>query len=81
MTKKNIAKTMPMRVLEERNIPYEPHQQSSKQYTAEGVAEDLGVPVAQVVKAMIIQRSDPQRGGGERSNPWEVPGATPVCWW
>jgi Cys-tRNA(Pro)/Cys-tRNA(Cys) deacylase len=69
MTKKNIAKTMPMRVLEERNIPYEPHQQSSKQYTAEGVAEDLGVPVAQVVKAMIVQRSDPQRGGGERSNP------------
>jgi len=62
MTKKNIAKTMPMRVLEEKRISYEPHQQSSKQYTAEGVAEDLGVPVAQVVKAMIVQRSDSQRG-------------------
>ena len=68
MTKKNIAKTMPMRVLEERNIPYEPHQQSSKQYTAEGVAEDLGVPVAQVVKAMIVQRSATPRG--ERDSPF-----------
>jgi len=51
------AKTMPMRVLDEKGIPYEVHQQSSKQYTAEGVAEDLGVPVAQVVKAMLVQRS------------------------
>ena len=57
MTKKSIAKTMPMRVLEEKGIPYEPHQQSSKQNTAEGAAADLGVPVAQVVKAMIVQRA------------------------
>ncbi len=47
-----------MRVLEEQEIPYEPLRQAHKQHTAEGVAEDLGVPVAQVVKAMIIQRSD-----------------------
>jgi Cys-tRNA(Pro)/Cys-tRNA(Cys) deacylase len=58
--KKSTAKTMPMRVLEEKGIPYEPRQQTRKQYTAEGVAEDLSVPVAWVVKAMIIQRSDRQ---------------------
>ena len=59
MSKKNkgSTKTMPMRVLDEKGIPYEVHQQSSKQFTAEGVAEDLGVPVAQVVKAMLVQRS------------------------
>ena len=49
---------MPMRVLEEKGIPYEPRQQTRKQFTAEGVADDLGVPVAWVVKAMIVQRAD-----------------------
>jgi len=58
--KKSTKKTMPMRALEEKGIPYEMHQHAHKQYTAEGVAEDLGVPVAQVVKAMIVQRSDRQ---------------------
>ena len=58
--KKGIAKTMPMRVLEGRGIPYKLHQHAHKQYTAEGVAEDLGIPVAQVVKAMIVQRSNRQ---------------------
>jgi Cys-tRNA(Pro)/Cys-tRNA(Cys) deacylase len=62
---KGIAKTLPMRVLDEKGIPYEPHEQSHKQYTSAGVAEDLGVPVAQVVKAMIIQRSTRQTGQGE----------------
>jgi Cys-tRNA(Pro)/Cys-tRNA(Cys) deacylase len=56
--KKGAAKTMPMRILEEKGIPYEPRQQARKQFTAEGVAADLGVPVAWVVKAMIVQRSD-----------------------
>lgn len=55
--KKGGAKTMPMRVLDGKRIPYEVRHQSSKQFTAEGVAEDLGVPVAQVVKAMLVQRS------------------------
>lgn len=55
--KKGGAKTMPMRVLDEKGIPYKVCQQSSKQYTAEGVAEDLGVRVAQVVKSMLVQRS------------------------
>jgi Cys-tRNA(Pro)/Cys-tRNA(Cys) deacylase len=55
--KKGMAKTMPMRLLEDKGIPYEPRQQARKQYTAEGVADDLGVPVAQVVKAMIVQSS------------------------
>jgi Cys-tRNA(Pro)/Cys-tRNA(Cys) deacylase len=50
--------TMPMRILDEKGIPYAPRQQARKQFTAEGVAEDLGVPLAWVVKAMIVQRSD-----------------------
>jgi Cys-tRNA(Pro)/Cys-tRNA(Cys) deacylase len=49
-----------MRVLEEKGIPFEPRPQARKQYTAEGVAEDLGVPLAQVVKAMIVQRANNQ---------------------
>ena len=53
-------KTMPMRVLNKKGVPYEVHQHAQKQYTAEGVAEDLGVPVAQVVKAMIVQCSNRQ---------------------
>jgi Cys-tRNA(Pro)/Cys-tRNA(Cys) deacylase len=61
--KKGLPKTMPMRVLEEKGIPYQPRQQSSKQYTAEGVAEDLGVSVAQVVKAMIVECSPPHERG------------------
>jgi len=58
--KKRMAKTMPMRALEQKGIPFEVHQQAHKQVTAEGVAEDLGIPVAQVLKAMIVQRSDRQ---------------------
>lgn len=58
---------MPMRALDEKGIPYKVHQQSSKQYTAEGVAEDLGVPVAQIVKAMLVQRS---ANRSEGSNPF-----------
>ncbi len=58
--KKRVPKTMPMRVLEQRGIPYEVHQHAHKQYTAEDVAQDLDVPVAQVLKAMILQRSDRQ---------------------
>ncbi len=54
---KLLAKTMPMRVLDEKGISYQAHEQSHKQYTSAGVAEDLGIPVAQVVKAMIVQRS------------------------
>lgn len=56
--KKSTTKTLPMRILEEKDIAFEPRPQDRKQYTAEGVAEDLGVPVAWVVKAMIVQCSD-----------------------
>ena len=62
---KGIAKTLPMRALDEKGIPYEAHEQSHKQFTSAGVAEELGVPVAQVVKAMIVQRSTRQPGQGE----------------
>jgi Cys-tRNA(Pro)/Cys-tRNA(Cys) deacylase len=51
------AKTMPMRVLDEKGIPYKARPQGHKQFTAQGVADDLGVPVAWVVKAMIVQLS------------------------
>ena len=76
MAKKNKsgATTMPMRVLDEKRIPYEVHQQSSKQFTAEGVAEDLGVPVAQVVKAMLVQRSNNPGEGGSPFILFVVPG-------
>jgi len=48
-------RTLPMELLEQRDIPYEAHQHEEDQYTAEGVAQDLGVPVAQVVKAMLVR--------------------------
>ena len=69
MSKKNKggAKTIPMRTLDEKGIQYKVLQGSSKQFTAEGVAEDLGVPVAQVVKAMLVQRST---NPGEGSSPF-----------
>jgi Cys-tRNA(Pro)/Cys-tRNA(Cys) deacylase len=56
--KKGSTTTLPMRILDEKGVPYKSRQQARKQLTAEGVAEDLGVPVAWVVKAMIVQRSD-----------------------
>ena len=55
---KPVAKTMPMRSLEEAGVAFQVHSHGRKQYTAEGVAQDLGVPVAHVVKAMIVRRSD-----------------------
>jgi Cys-tRNA(Pro)/Cys-tRNA(Cys) deacylase len=55
--------TMPMRILEGQGVPYAVRLQSSKQVTAEGVAEDLGVPVGQVLKAMIVQRSGARHEG------------------
>jgi Cys-tRNA(Pro)/Cys-tRNA(Cys) deacylase len=62
---KGIAKTMPMRVLDEAGVPYEVHLHAHKQVTSAGVAADLGIPVAQVVKAMIVQRSAHAPGQGE----------------
>jgi Cys-tRNA(Pro)/Cys-tRNA(Cys) deacylase len=61
--KRGSATTLPMRMLDEKGIPYQPRQQGRKQFTAEGVAEDLGVPVAWVVKAMILRRSEAASGG------------------
>ena len=61
--KKGGVKTMPIRVLEDQGIPFTLRQQTRKEYTAKGVAEDLGVLVAQVLKAMIVQRSEPQASG------------------
>ncbi|MGD2144460.1 MAG: YbaK/EbsC family protein, partial [Anaerolineae bacterium] len=50
-----VTRTLPMEILEQKGIPYEAHQHKEDQYTAEGVARDLAVPVAQVVKAMLVR--------------------------
>jgi len=63
---KGISNTMPTRALDEKGIPYEIRQQAGKEYTAEGVAADLGVPVAQVVKAMLVQHP-PSSGRGRNA--------------
>jgi Cys-tRNA(Pro)/Cys-tRNA(Cys) deacylase len=55
---KRSSKTMPMRELEAKGVPYQVHAHARKLYTAEDVAEDLGIPLAQVVKAMIVRCSD-----------------------
>ena len=58
MAKKKGGSMGPMRVLDDAGIAYQVHEHARKQFTCEGVAEDLKVPVAQVVKAMIVQGSD-----------------------
>lgn len=60
-----MGKTMVMRALEAEDISYEYHEHVRKRYTAEGVAEDLDVPVAWVVKAMIVKRGFPPRPNGD----------------
>lgn len=50
-----MGKTIVMRALEAKGVPYTYHKHARKQHTAAGVAEDLGIPVAWVVKAMIVQ--------------------------
>lgn len=52
-----MGKTIVMRALEAKGVPYTYHKHARKQHTAAGVAEDLGIPVALVVKAMIVARS------------------------
>jgi len=56
-----MGKTMVMRALEAKGIPYTYHKHARKQHTAEGVAEDLDVPVTWVVKAMIVERESSPR--------------------
>jgi len=55
---RSVPKTMPMRALDEKGVPYKVHIHARKLYTAEGVAEDVGVELARVVKAMVVRRSD-----------------------
>jgi Cys-tRNA(Pro)/Cys-tRNA(Cys) deacylase len=54
-----MGKTMVMRALDANVVPYTYHKHARKQHTAAGVAEDLGIPVAWVVKAMIVKRGSP----------------------
>jgi len=60
-----MGKTIVMRALEAKGVPYTYHKHARKQYTAAGVAEDLGIPVAWVVKAMIVKRGFPPRSKGD----------------
>lgn len=50
-----VTQTLPMELLDQRGISYEVHAHGEAQYTAEGVAEDLGISVAEVVKAMLVR--------------------------
>lgn len=52
-----MGKTIVMRALEAKGVPYTYHKHARKQHTAAGVADDLDIPVAWAVKAMIVQRS------------------------
>ncbi len=56
-----MKKTQPIRALEARDIVFEPLEQEKNEYTAEGVAADLGVDVAQVLKAMLVRYTHPER--------------------
>lgn len=53
-----VIRTLPMELLDQKGIAYKIHQHQEDQYTAEGVAGDLGVAVAQVVKAMLARCDD-----------------------
>jgi Cys-tRNA(Pro)/Cys-tRNA(Cys) deacylase len=44
-----------MELLEQKGLPYQAHHHDEPKYTAEGVAEDLGIPVSRVVKAMLVR--------------------------
>ncbi len=50
-----VTKTLPMELLEQQGVSYEVHKHDEAQYTAEGVAEDVGLPVERVLKAMLVR--------------------------
>lgn len=56
-----MKKTQPIRALETKHVEFEALEQSRNEYTAEGVAADLGVELAQVLKAMLVCFHHPQR--------------------
>jgi len=63
-------KTNSMRLLDARRVPYQAYEFSPDIHSAEGVAEVLGVPAAQVFKTLVVVR--------ERGRPMLVmlPGGT-----
>ena len=50
-------KTAAIRALEQRDVPYTPCPMAHGSLTAEGVARELDLPVAKVVKSMIVKDS------------------------
>ncbi|MDF1499900.1 MAG: YbaK/EbsC family protein [Anaerolineales bacterium] len=56
-----MKKTQPIRALEAKGVCFETLEQSQKEYTAQGVAADLGVETARVLKAMLVRFTRPER--------------------
>lgn len=54
-----MKKTLAMRLLEGKNVPYEAFSYPADERDAAVVAEKIGVPAAQVFKTLVVQR---QRG-------------------
>lgn len=50
------VKTNAMRVLDQRKIPYEAFRFDPEIHSADGVAEVLGAPAAQVFKTLVVMR-------------------------
>ena len=50
-----VTKTLPMELLEQQGVRYQVQEHEEPQHTAEGVADDLGIPVGQVLKAMLVR--------------------------
>lgn len=51
------SKTAAIRALEQKGVPFSPRPQAHGSLTAEGVARELDLPVAKVVKSMIVKDS------------------------
>ena len=49
-----MKKTQPIRALEAGGVDFAALEQSKNEYTAEGVAAELGIEVARVLKAMLV---------------------------
>ena len=51
-----MKKTLAMRLLEGKNVPYEAYAYPEDERDAEAVAEYIGIPAGQVFKTLVVQR-------------------------
>lgn len=56
-----MKKTQPVRALEAKGVAFVALEQTKSEYTAEGVAADLGLELAQVLKAMLVRYTHSRR--------------------